>query len=29
MYESTQLPHVAPEAAVGPMELQLTPLFAE
>jgi hypothetical protein len=28
VYESTEL-HVAAEAAVGPLELQLTPLFAE
>jgi hypothetical protein len=28
VYESTEF-HVAPEAAVGPLELQLTPLFAE
>jgi hypothetical protein len=28
VYESTEF-HVAPEAAIGPLELQLTPLFAE
>ena len=28
VYESTEF-HVAPDAAVGPLELQLTPLFAE
>jgi hypothetical protein len=28
VYESTEL-HDAAEAAVGPLELQLTPLFAE
>jgi hypothetical protein len=28
VYGSTEF-HVAPEAAVGPLELQLTPLFAE
>jgi hypothetical protein len=28
VYESTEL-HAPPEAAVGPLELQLTPLFAD
>ena len=28
VYESTEL-HLAPEATVGPLELQLTPLFAD
>src|ERR1700722_1606393 len=28
VYESTEF-HVVPEAAIGPLELQLTPLFAE